>query len=152
MKEYLRTQRSELAQTEIDTQEELEQSILCGSTTRADGTIDRRAGICSRTARKWLNRLGYKWKDVQKGVFFDGHEREDVVEYWKTFLEEMKSLLSYFVQFQDDGTILPKEYPEDCAVGGPNRRPIIMITHNESTFLANDSYRKVWTLERHGIL
>ena len=152
MEEYLHTQRLELAKTEMDTQEDLEQSILCGSTTRVDGTVDRRTEIRSRTARKWLNRLGYKWKDVQKGVFFDGHEREDVAGYRETFLEEMKSLLPYFVEFQDDGTILPKEYPEDCAVGGPNRRQIIMITHDESTFSVNDSRRKVWTLEGHGIL
>ncbi len=79
--------------------------------------------------------------------FFDGHKREDVVEYRETFLEEMKSLLPYFVEFRDDSTILHKEYPEGCVVGGPDRRPIIMITHDESSFSANDSRRKVWTLE-----
>ena len=63
----------------MDTQEELEQSILSGSTIRSAGSIDKRAGICSRTTYKWLNRLGYKWEEVKKGVFFDGHEREDVV-------------------------------------------------------------------------
>ena len=60
MKKYLRIQRLELAQTEIDAKEELEQSILYGSTIQADGTIDCRAGIYSKIARKWLNRLGYK--------------------------------------------------------------------------------------------
>ena len=95
--------------------------------------------------------MGYKWKEVQKGVFFDGHEREDVVEYRETFLEEMKALSPYFVEFGEDGSILPKEYPEDCEVGGSNQRPIIMI-HDESTFSANDGRRKVWTLEGHGIL
>ena len=116
--EYLRTNRSELAPEELDTPEELEQSILFGSIIRSDGYIDRRAGICSRTARKWLNRLGYKWKKVQKSVFFDGHEREDVVEYRKTFSSEMESLLPCFVEFSDDESILPKVYPDDCAVGG----------------------------------
>ena len=55
---------------EIDTQAELEKSILCGSAIRPNDTVERREGICSRTARKWLNRLGYKLKDVQKEVFF----------------------------------------------------------------------------------
>lgn len=41
-------------------QEELEQFILCKSTIQFDGTIDGRAGICSRTARNWLNQLRYK--------------------------------------------------------------------------------------------
>ncbi len=54
----------------------------------------------------------------KSGFSFDEHEREDVVEYRGIFLKEMKVLLSYFVKFKEDGTILPKEYPEDCAVGG----------------------------------
>lgn len=51
MSEYLRTNRAELASEEMDTPEELEQSILSGSTIRSDGSIDKRAGIRSRTAR-----------------------------------------------------------------------------------------------------
>ena len=72
--EYLQIHQPELAGHEQDTQEELEQSILCGGITQSDGSVDRRIGIRSRTARRWLNRLGYKWKKVQKGVFFDGHK------------------------------------------------------------------------------
>ena len=44
-----------------------------------------------------------------------------MVEYRETFLVEMKSLLPYLVEFREDGTMIPKEYPDDCAVGGPNR-------------------------------
>ena len=94
MREYLRTNRPELGSEELNTPEGLEESILSGSTVRSDGNIDRRAGIRSRTARKWLNRLGYKWKEVQKGVFFDGHEREDVVEYRETFLNDVPKVLN----------------------------------------------------------
>ena len=32
------------------------------------------------------------------------------------------------------------------------KRLIIMITHDKSIFSANDSCRKVWTLDGHGIL
>ena len=32
-----------------------------------------------------LNYLGYKWKDVQKDVFFNGHKQEDVIEYQEIF-------------------------------------------------------------------
>ena len=64
----------------------------------------------------------------------------------------MKGLLSYLVEFSKDGFILPKEYPKDCTVGGPDCRPIIMITHDESTFSANDGHRKVWTKDEQAIL
>ncbi len=64
----------------------------------------------------------------------------------------MKSLLPYFLEFFEDGTMIPKEYLDDCKVEGPDRKPIIMITHNESTFSANDWHRKVLTLNSQGIL
>ena len=141
--EYLRTNQSELALEELNTPEELEMSTLSGSTIRSDGSIDKQAGIRSSTAYKWLNCLGYKWKEVQKDVFFDGHEREDMVEYRETFLSEIKSLLPYFLEFSSDGYMLPKVYRDDFAVGGSNQRPIIMITHDKSTFSANDGRWKV---------
>ena len=141
--EYLRTNRSDLAPEEIDTPKELEQSILSGSTIRSDGSIDKRAGIRLKTARKWLNCLVYKWKKVQKGVFFDGHKWEDVVEYRETFLSKLKLLLPYFMGFSDNSSILPKAYPDNCIVGGSDQRPIIMITHDKNTFSANNSRQKV---------
>ena len=73
-----------------------------------------------------------------KRSIFAGHEQEDVIEYREIFLDEIKSLLPYFVEFPDDGSMLPKTYPEDCAVGGPDWKPIIMITNDESIFFAND--------------
>ena len=35
--------------------------------------------ICERTAARWLNKLGFRACDVQRGVYVDGHEREEVV-------------------------------------------------------------------------
>ena len=101
-------------------------------------------GIRSRTARRWLKRLGYNWQDVKKGVFLDGHERDDVVQYRQKFLEEMKGLLPYFVEFAEDGSMQDKIYPAGCTVGGPGRRPIVMITHDESIFSANDGKHQAW--------
>ncbi len=140
---YLQANRLELAQKELDTPEGLEKSIFEGNKVRENGDIDRRAEICSRTDRKWLNCLGYKLKEVQKEVFFDGHEREDVIEYRETFLNEMKSLLPYFVEFFEDGIMVLKEYLDDYAVEGPDQRLIIIITHDESKFSANNGRRKV---------
>lgn len=76
-------------------------------------------------------------------MFFYGHEREDVKEYRETFLHEMKLFLPYFVEFSEDGTIVSKKYPSDCAIRKPEKRPIIMITRDESTFSANDGRKKV---------
>ena len=103
--------------------------------------------IRSRTARTWLRKLGYVYKDVRKDVFVDGHERSDVVEDRTHFLKKMEELKLYMVEFNEDGTMKPKVYPSDCAVEGENRRPIIVITHDECTFSANDGVPKAWTRE-----
>ena len=82
---------------------------------------------------------------MRKDVFIDGHERSDVVEDQNNFLTRMEDLKPYMVEFEEDGTMKPKIYPSDCAVGGNDRRPIIVITHDECTFSANDGIRKAWT-------
>ena len=39
--------------------------------------------IAIETARKWLHELGFEVLTARKGIFIDGHEREDVVTYRK---------------------------------------------------------------------
>ena len=41
--------------------------------------IERNIGI--RTARQYLNALGYRYRAAPKGQYVDGHERADVVNY-----------------------------------------------------------------------
>ena len=48
--------------------------------------------IHERTARKWLTKLGFSQIHHQKGVYFDGHDRDDVVAYRNTFLTKMDEL------------------------------------------------------------
>ena len=101
--------------------------------------------IKSRTARNWLHKLGFEYKDVKKDVFVYGHERPDMVEDRKKFLSTMKDLEPYLVEFEEDGSVKTKEYPDDCVVEEDKRRPVIVITHDECTFSANDGIRKAWT-------
>lgn len=65
------------------------------------------------------------------------------MEYKKKFFQERKELLSYFVKFSEDWSILLKESFKDCIIKGLNRRPIIMITHDKSIFSANNRCWKV---------
>ena len=58
-------------------------SVLCDSQ-------EGRQGICTRTANRWLLRLGWVYQRNKKG-YCDGHERPDVVEYReKVFCPRMK--------------------------------------------------------------
>jgi hypothetical protein len=38
-------------------------------------------GIKPRTAQRWTRREGFRYMKHQKGIYVDGHERPDVVEY-----------------------------------------------------------------------
>ena len=98
-----------------------------------------------RTARRWLGQLGYEYKDVHKDVFIDGHERSDVVEDCKNFLRRMEEFKLYMIEFEENGAMKEKIYLPDYAVHSPNRRPIIVITHDKCIFSGNDDIQKAWT-------
>ena len=148
VKDYIQKNRPDLTGG-IGETDNIENAIVAGHAIDNDrpNPVGQRADIRSRTARRWLHRLGYRWQDVKKGVFFDGHERPDVVEYRQQFVAEMHRLSPYLVEFESDGTIKDKPYPADCEVGGSKYRPIIVITHDESIFSANDGKQKAWGTE-----
>ena len=45
-----------------------------------------------RTSRRWMHQVGYKYGVWKKGVFIDGHERNDVVRYRIEFLKRAEAL------------------------------------------------------------
>jgi hypothetical protein len=81
-----------------------------------------------------------EFKNVTKGVFIDGHEREDVVKYrQREFIPAIDQLRDYLVTWNSDGEMnLPSNLPA-------GEKPHILVTHDESTFNANDGKRKLWT-------
>lgn len=94
--------------------------------------------IKSKTARNWLHKLGFEYKNEKKDVFVDRHERIDMVKDCKKFLSTMKDLEPYLIKFKENGLIKTKKYLDDCAVEEDKHCPIIVITHNEYIFSAND--------------
>ena len=86
--------------------------------------------IHEETARQWLHKLGFKQKSSAKGVYFDGHERDDVV----IAREEYLSILEKADQ---------KKYGSQNVLQ-ENERPIIRVYHDESTFYANAQQSSYW--------
>lgn len=100
---------------------------------------DKASEVRVRTARKWLRRLGFEFSDVKRGVFKDGHEREDVVAYRRdVFLPKFFSLYQQSVQFTEDKTLI---------LPGGVEEPLLFITHDESTFNSNDARTRIWKHE-----
>jgi len=52
------------------------------------------SSISDRTAVRWLHQLGFEPASTKKGVFIDGHECIDVVEYRKLYLRKLEILES----------------------------------------------------------
>ena len=59
--------------------------------------------LSNRSARAWLAKLGWNWKEVCKEIYKDGHERPDVQEYRQNiFLPRMASFKSRMMEWDDD--------------------------------------------------
>ncbi|KAJ7200600.1 hypothetical protein GGX14DRAFT_400597 [Mycena pura] len=43
--------------------------------------LNLKHGISLRTAERWMKRMEYRWTSAPKGMYKDGHERADVVDY-----------------------------------------------------------------------
>ena len=49
-----------------------------------------KGAIADSTARRWLrSKLGYECKESRRGMYIDGHERPDVVEERKEFVDQI---------------------------------------------------------------
>ena len=98
-------------------------------------------GIKIEAARRWLKSMGYSWRTVRKNVYVDGHEREDVVEHRKKFLQTFKDLEPRIAKWDENGEL----------IGGPSPpgggRWLVIVTHDESTFQVNDGRRQMWLLK-----
>jgi hypothetical protein len=75
-------------------------------------------------------------------MYIDGHEREDVVEYRKGFVEPWKGYEQRFVIYDNNGDVLstPTGFPVPQGVCFR----LILVTHDESTFYENDRRKTHW--------
>ena len=66
------------------------------------------------------------------GMYMDGHEWEDVVEYCRWFLNKYQQLERRMRRYDKDGNLGKDAELLD------GERPLQELTHDESTFYAND--------------
>ena len=86
--------------------------------------------IHEETARQWLHKLGFKPKSSSKGVYFDGHERDDVRDAREKYLDILDKADQR--RYGSQNLLRPEE------------RPIIRLYHDESTFYANAQQSTYW--------
>jgi len=99
-------------------------------------------GISLRTAQRWLKKLSWRYTKKRNGMYIDGHEREDVVEYRKAFAKRWKEYEKRFVIYDNDGNEISRP-TAGFSVPGVRFR-LILVTHDESTFYENDRRKTKW--------
>ena len=95
------------------------------------------SSISERTAVRWLHQLGFQPASTKKGVFIDGHERSDVVEYRKLYLRKLEILESTHAP--------PPPVSDQCAPEPSDRRKLVLIFHDEATYHSNDDQKWMWS-------
>ena len=98
--------------------------------------------IHQRTACRWLKKLNWCYTRKKKGMYIDGHEREDVVAYRTEFIKRWKEYKKRFLIYDMDGNIVNKLIGFPVPQIGHFR--LILVMHDESTFYANDCRKTKW--------
>ena len=88
--------------------------------------------VCQETARCWLHKMGFSYRQFSKKIYFDGHERDDVREDRKVYVGKMFSLGDRYLT----------QYPPPLTSA---LQPIIRVFHDESTFYANADQSFHWS-------
>ena len=95
------------------------------------------AKVSVPTATRWLHKLGFNPSSTKKGLYIDGHERKDVVDYRKLYLRKLEVL---------ESTHAPpppvSDEPETNVSSSLKR--LVLLYHDESTFHSNDDQGWVW--------
>ena len=87
--------------------------------------------VCTEIARQWLLKMGFSYQQFSKGVYFDGHERADVVLHRSQYLASL----------DDRMLVSPLQYPLPAS----NIPAVIRVYHDESTFHANSDQSYYWS-------
>lgn len=84
--------------------------------------------------------MQYHYRQTKNGMYVDGHERDDVVEYCNmVFLPFWASIESQMMKWTNDNNTIAPYLPNF-----PNQKHIVLLTHDESTFYANDRRKTQW--------
>ncbi|KAG0632883.1 hypothetical protein HOY80DRAFT_897422 [Tuber brumale] len=87
--------------------------------------------------------MGYKYKECKKGIYKDGHEISDIIRYCQEeFIPILDELKPYIVQWRLDSNRKPVIVLAENLPSG--RKPIVLVTYDESTFDSNNARGYVW--------
>jgi hypothetical protein len=102
--------------------------------------------IAKSTAHGWLLHLGFEFKSHTKSIYYDGHEREDVVRDRAEKLVMLAVLEEVTVTFSgknSETVVWPLLHP-----GEP---PVVWVSQDECAFHSNDDQPSEWAEHGKGL-
>lgn len=99
------------------------------------------------TARVWMHELGFRVINKKKGIFIDGHERPDVVEYRRKFIRRMIAcgmLAKEHAPMDDERQLFPDDIDSPSSEQRLNN---IVLFHDESIFNSNEDESVQWGIK-----
>ena len=101
-------------------------------------------GVSLETARRFLRKEGFRYTEHKKTLFYDGHDRPDVVDYRQNvFIPQLTSLRHRIVEYDPSNfEIEVKKTPANYV-----ERRAILVPQDEMTAQAHDGMKKSWVLD-----
>jgi len=104
------------------------------------GNSIAKATIHEETCRRYMCLWGFNYDTHHKGVYMDGHEREDVKQYrreWSAFMMDMEKRMS---KFQEEDEVWKEIEP----ILKQGEKKVVQFTHDECCYYAHDGKKMVW--------
>ena len=108
-------------------------------------TLKRPLSNC--TMQWWLVKLEWQRKELRKGVYMDGHERQDVKDYRQNVFLPLMALHGRKMVTWEPLDPLAESKSELVCIDpdlGPGEKRVIAVFQDESSFHANKYKRNIW--------
>ncbi|POW23227.1 hypothetical protein PSHT_00407 [Puccinia striiformis] len=100
-------------------------------------------GLSRDSATRWMMKLGYRPQEHRKCLYFDGHERPDVLEARKKYIEDFDSHRQQSRIYEGKNLDTAPPVPPEALVDG---KETVFIYHDESTIHAKEKPKSSWLL------
>ncbi|KIY51420.1 hypothetical protein FISHEDRAFT_37142, partial [Fistulina hepatica ATCC 64428] len=101
-------------------------------------------GISITTCCHFLHAKGFNYVETAKGVYYDGHERSDVIEYCQdSFISALHEERPRMIQYKVGNVDEELEAPEHNYV----EWHVVLVFQDEMTYQAKDGKKKAWAMD-----
>ena len=114
-------------------------------------TLGVSTSVCLTTVTRYMNLWGFSLRSSGQQVYFDGHEREDVVAYRNAWAARMVEFRNYITEWEGDDMSIEIP-PLNALVNQGYMKRVVLVTHDECTFYSNDGVNKFWLQKNESVM